>query len=131
MKLITAYIQPSRLELVSAQLVAANIVDMTITTCCGHGRDCVLVPSFRGGPDAPDLLPTLMLEVIVPERKAQQAVEAIVGGARTGSCGDGKVIITTLELVVRIGTGGPVMDAPAIEHAKIRRIRPMVHHSAL
>ncbi|MEQ1697222.1 MAG: P-II family nitrogen regulator [Hyphomicrobiaceae bacterium] len=131
MKMITAYIQPQRLDFVGRELLAANISDMTVTTCCGYGRDAVLVPSFRGGPDAPDLLATVLLEVIVPAWKTQHAVEAIVRGARTGSCGDGKLFITALERVVRIGSGAEISDAPAIERVKIRRVRALAHHHAV
>ena len=132
MKMIAAFIQPARLEFVSRALVAANILDITITTCCGHGRDPVLVPSFRGGPDAPDLLPTLLLEVIVPASKKDEAVQAIVRGARSGLCGDGKVFITALERVVRISSGVEIGEATAIERAtKIRRVRSPVHHTTL
>ena len=127
MKLIAAFIQPARLDCVSQNLLAAKIFDMTITTCCGHGRDQVLVPSFRGGPDAPDLLPALLLEVIVPERKAQQAVAAIMRGARSGSCGAGKIFISALERVVRIDSGNEVAES-VTERTKIRRVRTPAHH---
>ena len=132
MKMITAFIQPARLEFVSRELLAANISDITITTCCGHGRDPVLVPSFRGGPDAPDLFPTLLLEVIVPASKRDDAIQAIVRGARSGLCGDGKVFITTLERVVRIRSGTEIDEATAIDRVtKIRRVRSPAHHTTL
>ena len=123
MKLITAFIQPARLDDVSRELLTANILDITVTSCCGHGRSAVLVPSFRGGPDTPDLLPTLLLEVVVPSRKAERAIEAIVRAARSGSSGDGKLVITTLDRVVRIGSNPATRDLTEIRRAKIRRVR--------
>ncbi|MDZ4843490.1 MAG: P-II family nitrogen regulator [Hyphomicrobium aestuarii] len=123
MKLITAFIQPAALDDVSRELLAADILDITVTSCCGHGRSAVLVPSFRGGPDAPDLLPTLLLEVIVPARKADMAIEAIVRAARSGSSGDGKLVITTLDRVVRIGSHPATHDLTEIRRARIRRVR--------
>jgi nitrogen regulatory protein P-II 1 len=45
------------------------------------------------------------VEVIVPERIAQDVVETIIRAARTGGVGDGKIFVTDLAEVIRIRTG--------------------------
>ena len=36
---------------------------------------------------------------------AERAVEAIIGAARTGRIGDGKIFVTSIEEAIRIRTG--------------------------
>jgi nitrogen regulatory protein PII len=43
--------------------------------------------------------------VAVPDALVEQAVEAIIAAAATGSIGDGKVFVSPLENAVRIRTG--------------------------
>jgi len=52
-----------------------------------------------------DFLPKVQLSVLVPDDRVPQIVEAIVGSARTGRIGDGKIFISAVEEVVRIRTG--------------------------
>lgn len=130
MQMITAAIQHAKLESISPELIAVNILDMTVTTCSGHGRDAALVASFRGGPDLPDLLPMILLEVMVPGYKVKQAVEAIVRGARSGPCGAGKIFVKNLARVVRIDTGEDVSE-PTIKRTRIRRTKTHVIHATL
>jgi len=52
-----------------------------------------------------DFLPKVKVEVVVADKLADQAIEAIVRAARTGKIGDGKIFVTTVEQVIRIRTG--------------------------
>ena len=52
-----------------------------------------------------DFLPKVKVEVVVPDKLTDQAIEAIVKAARTGKIGDGKIFVTTVEQVIRIRTG--------------------------
>ena len=47
----------------------------------------------------------LRVEVAVKSELLDQVVEAIVGAARTGNVGDGKIFVSEIERVVRIRTG--------------------------
>ena len=49
--------------------------------------------------------PKVKLEVVVEEERCDEVVDAIVGAARTGKIGDGKVFVSPIELAVRIRTG--------------------------
>jgi nitrogen regulatory protein P-II 1 len=58
-----------------------------------------------------DFLPKVKVEVVVPEAQAEEVVQAIVGAARTGRIGDGKVFVIPVEDIVRIRTGERGEDA--------------------
>jgi nitrogen regulatory protein PII len=45
------------------------------------------------------------VEVVVPTELADKVVEAIIGSARTGQIGDGKIFITSIDQAIRIRTG--------------------------
>ena len=45
------------------------------------------------------------IEVVVPSSGVDKAIEAIVGAAKTGQIGDGKIFVTPVEHTLRIRTG--------------------------
>ena len=59
-----------------------------------------------------DFLPKVKVEVVVKTEDLDRCVDAIVGVARTGKIGDGKIFVTPVERVVRIRTGD--LDESAI-----------------
>ena len=52
-----------------------------------------------------DFLPKVKVEVVVPNKLLEGAIDAIVKAARTGKIGDGKIFVTSVEQVIRIRTG--------------------------
>jgi nitrogen regulatory protein P-II 1 len=52
-----------------------------------------------------DFLPKVKIEVVVRGEDVDRCVDAIVGAARTGKIGDGKIFVTAVQRVVRIRTG--------------------------
>jgi nitrogen regulatory protein P-II 1 len=52
-----------------------------------------------------DFLPKVKLEIVLADDKVDGAAEAILGAAKTGKIGDGKIFISPLEDAVRIRTG--------------------------
>ena len=52
-----------------------------------------------------DFLPKVKVEVVVPDKLLDQAIDAIVKAARTGKIGDGKIFVTKVDQVLRIRTG--------------------------
>jgi len=87
MKLVTAIIKPFKLDDVRAALSEIGISGMTVTEVKGFG------------------LPKTRIEVAVREDIVEQVLEAIIGAAKTGKVGDGKIFVTEIERVVRIRTG--------------------------
>ncbi len=104
MLMITAIIQPERLQHVRATLISAGLLGMTTHECVGHGCNEKIVPSRNGGPDLPDILPRVKLEIAVPSERRDEAIDAIIRGARLGRTGDGKIFASPLERVISIRT---------------------------
>jgi len=51
------------------------------------------------------------LEVVVPDEMVDRVVETIAEAARTGNIGDGKILIYSVDDVLRIRTGDHGRDA--------------------
>ncbi|MDR2253496.1 MAG: P-II family nitrogen regulator [Bifidobacteriaceae bacterium] len=111
MKLVTAIIQPHRLDAVKTALEAAGARGMTVSEVSGYGRQKGHTEVYRGAEYTVDLLPKIKLEAVVDDSVAPAAVEAIVGAARTERIGDGKVWVVDVESVVRVRTGDTGVDA--------------------
>jgi len=52
-----------------------------------------------------DFHPKLLLTILAREDQVNEILDAIVEGARTGQIGDGKIMVTSVDEVVRIRTG--------------------------
>ncbi len=105
MKLITAIIKPFKLDDVRAALSEIGISGMTVTEVKGFGRQRGHTELYRGAEYVVDFVPKTRVEVAVKEELLDQVVEAIVGAARTGKVGDGKIFVSNIERVIRIRTG--------------------------
>ena len=105
MKLITAYIQPHRLQDVKQALYKAEVHKMSVTNALGCGAQKGYHESYRGVEFEVNLLKKVRLEIAVNEEFAERTIEAIIAGARTGTIGDGKIFVTDLSDCVRIRTG--------------------------
>ncbi len=105
MKLITAIIKPFKLDDVRAALSEIGISGMTVTEVKGFGRQRGHTELYRGAEYVVDFVPKTRVEVAVKDELLDQVQEAIVAAARTGKVGDGKIIISDIERVVRIRTG--------------------------
>jgi nitrogen regulatory protein P-II 1 len=111
MKMVEAIVKPFKLDEVKDALTKAGIQGMTVDEVKGFGRQKGHTELYRGAEYSVDFLPKVKIQVLVPDEKAAQVVEAIVQGARTGKIGDGKIFVTAVEEVVRIRTGERGSDA--------------------
>ncbi|MGA8182089.1 MAG: P-II family nitrogen regulator [Terriglobia bacterium] len=102
MKKIEAIIQPSRLENVKSALHEIGVEGMTVHDVRGHGRQKGHTEVYRGREYNVDLLPKLKLELVLPDRLVDSTIEAILGAAKTGKIGDGKIFIYPVEDAIRI-----------------------------
>jgi nitrogen regulatory protein P-II 2 len=105
MKLITAYIQPERLNAVKQALYESEIYKMSVTNALGCGQQKGYHENYRGSDIEVNLLKKVRIEVAVNEAFVKPTIDAIIKGARTGKIGDGKIFITALEDCIRIRTG--------------------------
>ena len=111
MKLITAIIKPFKLEEVREALSRIGVSGSTITEVKGLGRQKGHTEFYRGSEYLNDYLPKTRIELAVGDALVEPAINAIVGAARTGKIGDGKIFVRDLEQVVRIRTGESGTDA--------------------
>ena len=111
MKLVTAIIKPFNLDEVRQALTGIGVHGMTVTEVKGYGRQKGHTEIYRGAEYAVNFLPKLRIEVAVSADLAEQTVQFITDGARTGQIGDGKVFVTPIESAVRIRTGETDADA--------------------
>ena len=105
MKLIIAYIQPRKLKDVKQSLYKAHIHKMSVTNAMGCGEQHGYKESYRGIKFEVNLLKKVRLEIAVNQDYIEQAINAIVEGAKTGEIGDGKIFVLDLAECVRIRTG--------------------------
>ncbi|MBL9218677.1 MAG: P-II family nitrogen regulator [Opitutaceae bacterium] len=104
MKLITAIIKPFKLEAVKEALTNAGVEGMTVTEVKGFGRQKGHTEIYRGSEYTVDFLPKVKIEIVVSDDIKDKVVTAIVGAAKTGKIGDGKVFVSPVDDVVRIRT---------------------------
>jgi len=105
MKLVTAIIKPFKLDDVREALSGIGVQGMTATEVKGFGRQKGHTELYRGAEYVVDFLPKIKIEVAVADERVEDVLEAIRAAANTGSIGDGKIFVTSLEQVVRIRTG--------------------------
>ena len=105
MQMITAVIKPFKLDEVREALAECGVTGLTVTEVKGFGRQKGHTELYRGAEYVVDFLPKVKIEVVVRTEDVDRCVDAIVGAARTGKIGDGKIFVTAVERVVRIRTG--------------------------
>ena len=111
MKLITAIVKPFKLDEIRDSLSEVGIMGLTITEVKGFGRQKGHTELYRGSEYTVDFLPKTKIEVAVKDEEADSVIEAITKVANTGKIGDGKIFVSSLDLVVRIRTGELDEDA--------------------
>ena len=102
MQKIEAVIQPSKLDAVKDALVEIGVQGITIFEARGHGRQKGHTEFYRGREYAVDLLPKIKLELVVTDDMVEKAIQAIIGAARTGRIGDGKIFVSKIDESIRI-----------------------------
>jgi nitrogen regulatory protein P-II 1 len=99
---IEAIIQPFKLESVRDALKAIQIDGLTITEVRGHGRQKGHKEVYRGREYNVDLLPKIKLEMVIPADRKDEVIRTLIGAARTGSIGDGKIFVSEIADAIRI-----------------------------
>jgi len=102
MKKIEAVIQPFKLEEVKAALIGIGVDGMTVLEVRGHGRQKGHKEVYRGQEYVVDLLPKVKLELVVPDARADEVIRTLIGAARTGKIGDGKIFVSEVAEAIRI-----------------------------
>jgi len=122
MKLITAIVRRERLNDVLEALFHAEVRGLTITEARGHGGETEQVATYRGTTVKMELADKIRLEIGVSDPFVDVTVQAIVGAARTGEVGDGKIFVLPVEKVYRIRTGEQDVAAVTPAEGDTRRV---------
>jgi nitrogen regulatory protein P-II 2 len=104
-KLIMAIIKPHRLEAIRDALTRIGVHGLTVTEAKGYGRQRGHTEIYRGAEYTVNFVPKVKIEVAVSSDQVDKVTEAIVGAAKTGEIGDGKVFVFGLDQAIRIRTG--------------------------
>ena len=111
MKKIEAVIKPFKLDEVKEALHEVGLQGITVVEAKGFGRQKGHTELYRGAEYVVDFLPKVKIELVCEDALAERAVDAIVGAARTGRIGDGKIFVSTVDEAIRIRTGERGADA--------------------
>ena len=111
MKLVSAIVQPFRLEEVKEALQGTGIQGMTVSEVRGFGRQRGHTEVYRGAEYQVDFVPKVKVEVLCDDGQVERIIETVVAAARTGQIGDGKIYVVPAEQVIRIRTGEMGRDA--------------------
>jgi nitrogen regulatory protein P-II 2 len=114
MKLVMAIVKPRKLDQILDGLGRLGIQALTVTEAKGYGRLKGPTEIYRGVEYAAKFLPMLKIEVAVPTHQVGKIVETIVGVAKTGQTGDGKIFVFALDDAVSIRTGTSEEAAPPL-----------------
>jgi nitrogen regulatory protein P-II 1 len=101
-KLIVAIVRPEKLSDVLEALFHAEVRGLTISRAQGHGGEMEHVENYRGTTVKMALAEKVRLEIGVSDHFVEPTVRAIIGAARTGEVGDGKVMVLPIEKIYRI-----------------------------
>src|SRR5436853_3821082 len=104
MKLIKAIIRPNKVDDVRDALDKIHVSGMTVSEVRGHGKQKGHTAIYRGKEYQVTLLPKMQIETVVADDLVDAAVEAIIGAARTGEIGDGRVFVTPVSKSYKIRT---------------------------
>jgi nitrogen regulatory protein P-II 1 len=99
---LEAVIQNSKLEAVKSALQEIGVEGMTVLEVRGHGRQKGHTEVYRGREYSVDLIPKTKVEMVLADSLVDKAVSAILGAARTGKIGDGKIFLSRIDEAIRI-----------------------------
>jgi nitrogen regulatory protein PII len=116
MKLVTAIVQPQCLDELIDTLIGAGARGLTVSDVRGFGRQYGQLAEGWAAAGRPAdrkaaLLRKARLEIAVHDDEAEAIVQTIAKCASTGTIGDGKIWVSTLDSVLRIRTGERDDDA--------------------
>jgi len=112
-KLVTAIVKPFKLDQILEALARVGIVTLTVTETKGYGQTGQ-TELYRGMEFTAKFLPMLKIEVAVAAHRLDKVIAAILGAAKTGLAGDGKIFVCELNQIFSVRTGGADKTAPPL-----------------
>jgi nitrogen regulatory protein P-II 1 len=111
MKKIEAVVRPHAVDDIRQALQEAGFHGMTIMEVKGFGRQKGHTEVYRGAEYQVDFLPKVKIEIVVTDKRVEEAVSIIIRCAKSGKIGDGKIFILPAEEVIRVRTEETGEDA--------------------
>ncbi len=105
MKRIEAIIKSFKLDEVKDRLFQIGARGMTVSEVRGFGRTGGKREVYRGSSYTVDFVPKVRIQIVADDEMVHPIIDAIVGAARTGEIGDGKIFVSPVADVIRIRTG--------------------------
>jgi nitrogen regulatory protein PII len=105
MKKIEAIVRHHKVDEVKEALIGVGLTGMTVTEVRGFGRQRGHTETYRGTEYTVDFVPKVKIEIAVNDAIVDKALTAIVGAAKTGQVGDGKIFVYDLANAIRVRTG--------------------------
>ncbi len=105
MKRIEAIVRPEKLQDVKNALVSVGATGMTLEDVRGFGRQKGQTSTYRGISYTVEFLTKKRLLLIVADDQLDTILETIATAAATGTIGDGKIFVSSVEEAIRIRTG--------------------------
>ena len=103
---VECIIRPNRISAVKDALADFGVHGMTVTEVIGCGLQKGHAEELGWNTELNiNLLPKTKVETVVPEEKVREIVAAIIGAAKTGEIGDGKIFVSPVTEAIRIRTG--------------------------
>jgi nitrogen regulatory protein P-II 1 len=104
MKKVEAIIRPERLPYVKAALEELGYGGITLAEVKGHGKQRGVTEQWRGRQFRVEYLPKVWMMLVIDDGNVEQVVDAICDTAATGSIGDGKIFVSTVDDAIRVRT---------------------------
>jgi len=104
-RLVVAIVRPEKANEVLEALFRADVQGVTLSRVQGHGGETEKVETYRGTTVKMELAEKVRFDIGVSDHFVEPTVKAILGAARTGDVGDGKVFVLPVEKIYRIRTG--------------------------
>jgi nitrogen regulatory protein PII len=111
MRLITAIIQPDKLDAIIEAVTSEGARGLTVTEVRGFGEQYGHLTDAARAEYPAVLLPKIRIDTVVSDENARAVTAAIAKAAHTGSIGDGKIWVADVDSVVRVRTGERDRDA--------------------
>ncbi|HWE40149.1 MAG TPA: P-II family nitrogen regulator [Isosphaeraceae bacterium] len=90
---VIAVVKPFRAQAVLAALEGVEVLAGTVREVMGHGRQKNRLQRYLGSEYSASFLPKVELTLLLDSAELPAALRAIVGQARTGRMGDGKIMV--------------------------------------
>ena len=106
MKEIKAIIQPAMLSrVIGALKELADLPGVTVSEVKGFGKSRAADATQKVVEDEIEYSKKVKLEIVVPDSRVEDVVQAICANAGTGHAGDGKIFVVNVDDVIKIRTG--------------------------